>query len=146
MSETDQTSRPSPARQVLRSAAALLAGAVAVVVLSVGADAVLQALGIFPPEGQPMRDPALNLLALVYRTAFGVLGSWIAARLAPAAPMRHALALGAIGFLVSLAGVIVTAGMDLGPRWYPIALVVTALPGAWLGGRLAAPKSILEAP
>ena len=60
--------------------------------------------------------------------------------------MRHALALGAIGFLVSLAGVIVTAGMDLGPRWYPIALVVTALPGAWLGGRLAAPKSILEAP
>jgi len=25
---------------------------------------------------------------------------------------------------------------ELGPAWYPIALVITALPCAWLGGRL----------
>ena len=127
---------PVPLLRVLRSAGALLAGAAAVVVLSIGADTILQSAGIFPPEGKPMRDPGLNLLALVYRSVFGVLGSYVAARLAPAAPMRHALALDGVGFLTSIAGVVVTAGMDLGPRWYPIGLVVTALPGAWLGGRL----------
>jgi len=63
--------------------------------------------------------------------------SWIAARLAPYAPMRHALALGMIGFVLSLAGAIAALTMaDLGPAWYPIALVVTALPCAWLGGAL----------
>ncbi len=65
-----------------------------------------------------------------------VLGSYIAARLAPRNPMRHALILGAIGFVLSLAGAIATIPMDLGPAWYPIALVVTALPCTWLGGAL----------
>jgi ABC-type xylose transport system permease subunit len=51
--------------------------------------------------------------------------------------MRHALILGAIGFVVSLAGAITATTMvDLGPAWYPIALVLTALPCAWLGGAL----------
>jgi hypothetical protein len=26
--------------------------------------------------------------------------------------------------------------LDLGPRWYPIALVVLAIPQCWIGGRL----------
>jgi hypothetical protein len=50
--------------------------------------------------------------------------------------MRHALVLGAVGLALSLAGAIVTIPMDLGPSWYPIALVLTALPCAWLGGVL----------
>jgi hypothetical protein len=50
--------------------------------------------------------------------------------------MRHALVLGVIGLVLSLAGAIVTIPMNLGPSWYPIALVVTALPCAWLGGFL----------
>ncbi len=28
------------------------------------------------------------------------------------------------------------AGPAFGPHWYPIALIVTALPTAWLGGKL----------
>ncbi len=56
---------------------------------------------------------------------------------APRNPMRHALALGIVGLVVSLAGAIGTITMaDLGPSWYPIALVLTALPCAWLGGAL----------
>jgi hypothetical protein len=65
-----------------------------------------------------------------------VLGSYITARLAPHAPMKHALILGGIGFVLSLAGAIGASGMNLGPMWYPIALVITTLPCTWLGGYL----------
>jgi hypothetical protein len=42
-----------------------------------------------------MRDTGDYLLALVYRTVYGILGGYVTARLAPRAPMRHALILGA---------------------------------------------------
>lgn len=74
-----------------------------------------------------MYDPGLNLLALSYRCVFSVLGCYLTARLAPRAPMAHALALGAIGTVLSTVGVIASADLNLGPRWYPIALAVTAL-------------------
>jgi len=122
---------------MLRSAGAVLLGFVTVVVLSLGTDQVLHVLEVYPPWGQPMYDPGLNLLALAYRIVYAVLGSYIAARFAPRNPMRHALALGSVGLVVSLAGAIGTITMaDLGPSWYPIALVLTALPCAWVGGAL----------
>jgi len=121
-------------RRLWRSTAAVLLGFVAVVVLSLGTDQVLHWLAVYPPWGQPMYDPGLNLLALSYRLVYSVIGSYIAARFAPHAPMRHALALGVVGLVPSVAGAIVTIPMDLGPAWYPIALVILALPCAWLGG------------
>ncbi|MGH8630098.1 MAG: hypothetical protein ACREU7_04930, partial [Burkholderiales bacterium] len=80
--------------------------------------------------------PGLLLLALAYRIVYAVAGCYLAARLAPRHPMRHALVLGAIGFVLSTAGAVATIPMDLGPAWYPIALALTALPCAWLGGAL----------
>ena len=52
--------------------------------------------------------------------------------------MWHALILGAIGTAIAIAGATATwnSGPEFGPRWYPIALVVTALPCAWIGGKL----------
>jgi hypothetical protein len=129
------TTSPRP-RRLGRSAAALLAGFFAVVILSLGTDEVMHLLGVYPPWGEPMRDPRANLLALAYRCVYGALGSYIAARLAPHEPMRHALILGIVGLVLSAAGAIATIPMDLGPAWYPIALVITALPCAWLGGVL----------
>lgn len=124
-------------RRLLRSAAAILLGFLAVVILSLGTDQVLHVLNVYPPWGEPMRDASLNLLALAYRCVYGVVGSYIAARLAPHDPMRHALGLGFVGLALSLAGAIATIAMaDFGPKWYPIALVLTALPCAWLGGVL----------
>ncbi len=123
-------------RRLWRSAGAVLLGFVAVVVLSLGTDQVLHMLDVYPPWGQPMNDTGDNLLALAYRCVYSVLGSYIAARFAPHSPMRHALALGVIGFVLSTAGVIAALNMNLGPAWYPIALVLTALPCAWLGGVL----------
>jgi hypothetical protein len=116
--------------------AAVLLGFVAVIVLSLGTDQVLHMLEVYPPLGQPMHDPKLNLLALGYRIVYTILGGYIAARLAPRNPMRHALIVGVVGLVVSGAGAIATIPMDLGPSWYPIALALTALPCAWLGGVL----------
>ena len=61
------------------------------------------------------------------------------AKLAPSRPMTHAIVLGAIGTAAALAGVI--AEWKAGNQWYPIALVVLALPQSWLGGKLAARRS-----
>jgi hypothetical protein len=128
------TRRP---RRRLRSAAALLAGFLFVFVLSLGTDIVLHASGIFPPWGQPMSDP-LFVLATVYRTVYGIAGSYITARLAPDRPMQHALAGGLIGLVLSTAGAVATWGRGpaFGPHWYPVALIVLAMPCAWAGGKL----------
>jgi hypothetical protein len=120
----------------LRSAGALLAGFVVVIGLSLATDQLLHVLEVYPPWGQPMHEPSLNLLALSYRVVYAIAGSYLAARLAPRAPMGHALALGCIGLALSTAGALAAIELDLGPSWYPIALALTALPCAWLGGAL----------
>jgi drug/metabolite transporter (DMT)-like permease len=124
-------------KKTLKSIAAVVAGFVVVVVLSLGTDVVLHAAGVFPPWDQRMSD-ALFLLATVYRTIYCIAGSYIAARLAPNRPMAHALVLGVMGFIISTAGAVATwnRGPELGPHWYPVALIVTAIPCAWLGGKL----------
>src|SRR6266571_4495112 len=68
----------------------------------------------------------------------GVLSTYITARLAPSRPMQHALAGGFIGFVVSIVGAVATwnKGPAFGPHWYPLALVVLAMPMAWAGGKL----------
>ena len=121
-------------RRVLRSIGAVLLGFIAVFVLSLGTDQVLHVLKVYPPWGQPMYDPGLNLLALSYRCVYGVVGSYIIATFAPFAPMRHVWVGAVIGFVVSLAGGLATMGMNLGPVWYPIALAFSAFPTAWLAG------------
>ncbi|HEY2362138.1 MAG TPA: hypothetical protein VGK36_13540 [Candidatus Angelobacter sp.] len=124
-------------RNLGRSTCAIILGFVAVVALSLGTDEVLHLLKVYPPWGQPMFEPRLNLLALSYRIVYTIMGSYIAARFAPRNPMRHAMILGAIGFVLSIPPVIfIATHTNLGPAWYPIALVVTALPCAWLGGFL----------
>ena len=123
-------------RRLLQSIGAVLLGFFAVVVLSLATDQLLHVLEVYPPWGQPVYDSGLLLLALFYRTVYTILGSYLTAKLAPHSPMRHAWALGIIGLVAGTAGAIATIPMHLGPAWYPIALVITALPCAWLGGVL----------
>jgi hypothetical protein len=126
-------------RHVGRSILAVLAGMIAGIVLSLATDVLLHLARVFPPWGASMDgyDGAL-LLATIYRTVYGILSSYIAARLAPNRPIFHAMVLGILGFVVSLLGAAATwnKGPAFGPHWYPVALVVLALPTAWLGGKL----------
>ncbi len=120
-----------------RSVLAVGAGMLLVIVLSLGTDMVLHATGFFPPWGDPVTSGPLAA-ALAYRTLFAIGGSYLAARLAPRAPMRHAMAPGWIGLGLSSLGAAVTwnGGPAFGPHWYPLALIATTLPCAWLGGRM----------
>ena len=126
-----------PPRRVGRSIGAVLGGIAVGVILTLGTDAMLHVTGHFPPVGQPVPDAPL-VWATVYRIIYGVLGSYIIARLAPHQPMGHALIGGIIGVVVSTIGAVVTwnKGPAFGPHWYPVALIVTAMPCAWAGGKL----------
>jgi MFS family permease len=124
-------------RNLPRSIGAVVAGFLGGAILSLATDAVLHATGVFPPWGQPMSGSLFGL-ATAYRTVFNILGCYIAARLAPRNPMKHALVIGAIGLVVSIIGAVATwnKGPEFGPHWYPVLLVVLCLPCAWIGGML----------
>jgi hypothetical protein len=128
-----------PRRRIGRSIGAVLAGMVAGIVATLVTDIVLHKVGVFPPWGESMLgfDRAL-LLATTYRTVYGVAASYIIARLAPDRPMGHALVGGGVGLAVSILGAAATwnKGPAFGPHWYPLALVVLAMPQAWAGGKL----------
>jgi hypothetical protein len=127
----------SPSGSVGRSVGAVVGGIAVGVVLTLITDLVLHAMGVFPPWGQPVSDGPL-VLATAYRIVFGIVGSYVTARLAPYRPMWHAMIGGFVGFVVSIAGAVETwnKGPAFGPHWYPLALVVSALPCAWVGGWL----------
>jgi len=129
-----------------RSVWAVIAGFIVTAALSLLTDVVMHAAGVLPPWGQPMAEP-LFVLATAYRLAFTVLGGFVTAALAPGRPMRHVIVLGSVGTVAALAGLIATwnAGPALGPRWYPIALVVTAIPCVWAGGALCVRRRRLAA-
>jgi hypothetical protein len=84
-------------------------------------------------ESQAYTDTLLAI-ALTYRTLYGVVAAYLTARLAPQRPMLHACALGSIGVLLAIVGVVFAA--SAATAWYALALVVVALPAAWVGGRL----------
>lgn len=134
---TTSSLRPARHSNKLRSIGAVLAGILVGAIPSVLTDMLLSRLGVLPHLGQPAGDLPL-LLATVYRTVYGVAGSYVTARLAPDRPMGHSLVLGILGFVVSFAGAVATWNRQpsLGPHWYPVTLVVLAIPTAWVGGKL----------
>lgn len=103
-------------------------------------DIVLHVVHVFPPMDQPI-DDALALLASSYRLVISIGGAWLTARLAPDRPLRHALILGYVGVVLGLVGLVATWNLGLGPRWYPVSLVVLAIPQCWAGGRLYVGRS-----
>jgi hypothetical protein len=114
---------------------AVLAGVLTGIVVTTLIDFGLHVAAVFPPMNQPI-DDALALLASSYRIVIGMGSARLTARLAPQDPMKHAIILGSLGAAVALAGVLATWNLGLGPRWYPISLVILALPQSWAGARL----------
>jgi hypothetical protein len=120
---------------ILKSIGAVIAGFLTVAVLSIATDAIVEALGIFPPQSDPNAVVWWMLvIALTYRTVYTVLGGYITAWLAPNNTMRHVWILAFLGLLGGTAGLI--SHLDTPQLWYPIMLVVLAIPSVWFGGYL----------
>jgi hypothetical protein len=116
---------------------AVVAGLLFTIILTTAVDFALHAAGVFGAWDQPL-DDRLSVIALSYRIVITIAGAWITAKLAPHSPMRHALWLGVVGTLLGIAGIVATWNLNMGPRWYPIAIAVLGIPQCWLGARLAA--------
>ena len=124
----------------MKSVIAVLSGFFTVFVASVATDQLFHVLNVYPPWGEPMWSPWLNLLALAYRTIYAMAGGFITASLAPRAPMRHVHILAAVGTALAIAGaVFAITQANLGPVWYPLALALTSYPSVWFGGTVAPP-------
>ena len=125
-------------KNTFKSIGAILAAFAMVFVLSIGTDVILETAGVFPgfkeQREQGLYTWWMLLLALLYRSIYTVAGGYVAAILAPNRPMRHAMILGILGTAAGMIGTI--AMWDKGSHWYPISLVVLALPCTWLGGKL----------
>jgi len=122
-------------KTTLKSVWAVVAGVLFIIIVTTIVDIVLHVAKVFPPMDQPIND-ALALLASSYRLVISIAGAYLTAKLAPDRPLRHALILGCVGVVLGLVGVVATWNLGLGPRWYPISLVVLAMPQCWAGGRL----------
>ena len=124
-------------RRLGRSILAVLAGIAVGIVLSVGTDWGLHLIGLVPAPAQ--NDPWPNqflLLAAVYRSIYGVIAGYLIARLAPNRPMGHSLLAGALGTLVCTLAAFAMWSSTVGQHWYGLALVLTAIPTAWIGAKL----------
>lgn len=119
----------------LKSIGSVAAGFLTVVIFSVGTDAVVEGIGIFPPQDKPEEYAWWMLfIALIYRSIYTVAGGYVAARLAPDNVKRHVFILACLGTLGGIAGIFI--GWKYGNHWYPIVLAVTAFPLTWIGGTL----------
>lgn len=120
---------------MMRSVWAILAGFILIGVLGFGTDAIVRAMSpwAFNARGAPTNLWIL-IVSMLYSAVYGVVGCYVAARLAPSNPMKHAMILGLIGLLTG--GYVNYLFWGQVPSWYPIINVLLILPLAWLGGRL----------
>lgn len=123
---------------IFKSIAAILTGFILVVVVSILTDLIFVNTGIMK---QPfnLNSSYFIIFVIFYRSVYGTIGSFLTARLAPNRPMLHSMIGGLIGFVISIIGAI--AMWDTPPHWYAIMLIITALPCAWLGGKLFLSKT-----
>ena len=122
-------------RSLGRSVLAIVAGFLFIGVCATGADLALKA-GLpesFGPGGRVDSVPLL-LFMQGYVALFAITGCWLAAHLAPNHPMRHALILGALGFVFNIVGI--SQMWDTAPAWFHVMSLALVMPYAWFGGWL----------
>ena len=121
----------------MKSVLAVVAGLVVTIVLSTGVDLLVVKTGLFPAKSADNTDMHWAIIT-AYRAVIAIFGCWVTARLAPSRPMMHALIAGGIGMALAVLGAFFAwdRGPEFGPHWYAIAVALTALPCAWIGGKL----------
>lgn len=120
---------------MMRSIAAVAAGFFVIAILSFGTDSIMRRsfADAYDATGRT-ESVGLLLLTLAYVAVYAIAGCYLAARLAPNKPMKHALILGVLGLIFTTAGTAVA--WATAPAWYHVIALATVLPWAWIGGRL----------
>ena len=113
---------------------AIIAGFLIAVIPTLLTDLLLDKTGIMKTKPFDANPDWLIALVIIYRTIYNITGSYFTAKLAPGRPLKLAMTGGFIGLILSIAGTIVN--WDIPPHWYPITLILLALPSAWAGGSL----------
>jgi hypothetical protein len=120
---------------ILTGILAVVVGIAATIVLTYGTDALLRKMKFMGKDLPKTGGRNLIIVLIAYRTLYNILGCYVAAELAPSHPMTYALGIGAFGLLASIGGALNVA--SIGPKWYNWALVLLALPAAFIGGLIA---------
>ncbi len=115
-------------KNILKSIWSILAGFLAVIILSIVSDMVI---------GHFMGTPPL-VIAFIYRSLYTILGGYITASLAPTRPMKHIIIAMIIGGILGVLGAI--GNWKLGTHWYPVAIAMTGPIFVFLGGELKIKK------
>jgi len=134
MNTTETPKAATPTRRVLRRIGAVLAGLLAIFILSTATDVALHATGVFP-LGRAMSD-ALFLLALVYRIVYASRAATSRRGSRPIDPCSMLWRSAPWALSSGIAGAV--AMWDAGPAWYSLGVIAIAMPCAWAGGKLGA--------
>ena len=78
-------------------------------------------------------DTSILLLMHVYVALFATFGCWLAARLAPDHPLRHAMIVGALGVLLNASNPNI---WTMYPLWSNVISIGTPLLWGWIGGTI----------
>lgn len=125
---------------MLRRIGSVLLGLIVILLLVGVTDAILEKL--FPAQFVAADGhstlPSLPLVVFIigYAFAYAGVGGYLTARVAPQSPLAHALALGALLLLVSLAFALANPHQQ--PLWYLLTSTVCVVLGCVAGGGLNA--------
>lgn len=119
-----------------KNVTAVLVGFVVAAVASVVADIGMSSVGLLDFDNFKNSPTRVVVLVVGYRFIFNTIGSFVTARMAPANPMRLVMIGGIIGFVLSIVGA--ATMWDKAAPWYNLAVIIIALPAAYLGGKLHA--------
>lgn len=120
-----------------RSIAAVVVGYLVLTVLVVVLDVAL--VRLFPasfPTPQTIPTPPWLVLELILGLVFTAIGGYVAGMIARRAEVQHALALGILGFVLSIGTFVQYQGRQ--PLWFQLAGMVMVIPAAVAGGYLRA--------
>ena len=125
---------------VIKSIVAVFAGFFTIVVFSGGVDALLEAVGFYPPDRKAFTIGMFSA-SIFYRILISILGGFVVGKLAPGKPMKHVVVLAIIGTLIGILGVVTGWNLPGYPHWYAISLAALTFPTIWFGGKLAVGKN-----
>jgi peptidoglycan/LPS O-acetylase OafA/YrhL len=119
-----------------RSILAIVVGFVLTGALNVGTQMLLSGMApeTFPAAGTPNFDTTSLILISAYVALYGILGCYVTARLAPSRPLLHALVMGALALVMSIAMTI--PAWSNAPAWFNVYNLLAVMPYAYLGGRI----------